>query len=326
MTQGIGRKSPSSVADLSEEFGRISILRNPPPSFSLETALSEEISKLKYDDRLKIDEEMHGVACRAAKETDELIDLSLALFDQNLNTIKETSNPSLNVLRNVIRMWPTPVVKKGPKAAEQLNCYLNNRNIRLRFLRCELFNVEKAVQRFIDFLEFMSELFGDFVAERPVKYTDFNKKEESYLLQSRVQYLAFRDRSGRRVMTAVGNCNFHIESLVTRYKIMMYLHWVVSEDIETQIKGVVVVTWLHTNSEKTWDTKIRSNFNSKMPEYHEKHNKSMPVRVVSWHQFYDDTPYARIRASLYVFSTLRSPYRSVFKIHFGKSRSKVGKR
>ena len=109
------------------------------------------------------------------------------------------------------------------------DCYLNDPNIRLRFLRSEFFDSQKAVERFVLYLEFIQELFGDFVAERPISVNDFNdnddsnnnnkdikkstknKKEKSQkrkdieqesstemkaLLNSRLQYLPFRDRSG----------------------------------------------------------------------------------------------------------------------------------
>jgi hypothetical protein len=110
------------------------------------------------------------------------------------------------------------------------DCYLNDPNIRLRFLRSEFFDSQKAVERFVLYLEFIQELFGNFVAERPISVNDFNdtnttnnnsndnlkkstkiKKEKSQkrkdieqesstemkaLLNSRLQYLPFRDRSG----------------------------------------------------------------------------------------------------------------------------------
>ena len=57
----------------------------------------------------------------------------------------------------------------------------------------------------MNFLKFTSELFGDFVAERPIQIFDFDTKKEQITLQnSRLQYLPFRDRSGRRVFVGVG--------------------------------------------------------------------------------------------------------------------------
>ena len=280
-------------------------LPDPPPNFCVETELSNELLKLSFKTRLEIEYELHGVGCRAVNESPELVELVLTEFDCQVNDRKE-SDPSIRVLRNVVRI--SPVTRS--------NCYVNDPNIRLRFLRCEGFIVEKAVQRFIDFLEFMTELFGDFVAERPVRISDFNQKELEALMQSRNQCLPFRDRSGRRVLVGVGNCNFHMEPIL-RYKIFMYLHWAVSEDVETQIKGVVILCWAfdETNG-STWENNIRPDMSADLRSYHKKQNNSIPVRVASWQHCFTDTPYFRFLARLYV-SDVDDRYRSVYKVHFG---------
>ena len=93
--------------------------------------------------------------------------------------------------------------------------------------------VTKAVQQFVDFLEYTSELFGDFVAERPIRLSDLNtRKEEVTLHNSRNRCLPLRDRSGRRVFVGVGSCDFDLDGFL-RFKIIMYLHWVASEDVTT---------------------------------------------------------------------------------------------
>jgi hypothetical protein len=293
------------------EYPRSSVLSDPPSNFSVEAALSESLSKLSYGDRLDIEEEIHGVKCRATNETPDLIQLTLAVFDDQVN-LKKENNPSINVLRNVVR------ISAYTNSSGKSRCYLNDPAMRLRFLRCERFDVDKAIQRLIDFLEFMSELFGDFVAERSVQLSDFSDKEEALLMQSRNQYLPFRDSNGRRVLTGIGNCNFHME-LRLRYKILMYLHWVVSEDVETQIKGIAIICWPFDEAkDDTWEYDIRPVMQSPISDYHKRHINGLPVRVTSWQHYYEDTAHFRFLASVYVFYVVRhSPYRSVYKIHFG---------
>jgi len=287
-----------------------SILSDPPSNFSIEAVLSESLSKLSHDDRLEIEEEIHGVACRAANETPELIQLSLAVFDDQVN-LKKENNPSITVLRNVVRIWQL-------NGSSRSSCYLNDPAIRLRFLRCDRFDVTKAVQRLVDFLELMSDLFGDFVAERSVELNDFNHSEQELLRQSRNQYLPFRDSNGRRVLTGIGNCNFHME-VKLRYKVMMYLHWTASEDVETQIKGIVILCWPFDEAkDKTWEHDIRPGFQNLIPKYHRRHIDGLPVRVTSWQHYYEDTPYFRFLSSVYIFYIVKhSPYRSVYKVHYG---------
>lgn len=294
---GSGRKSSLFLSD-------------PPDSFTPENLLAEELKRMSYDDRVEIEEEVHGVGCRATTETPQLIELSLAVFDDQVNLRKENDPKCYHLLRNVIRCT---------NFSNPSKCYLNDTDVRLRFLRCERFDVDKAVQRLIDFLDFMSELFGDFVAERPVSLSDFTKEEEMKLTQSRYQFLPFRDRSGRRVLVGVGNCNFHLDRIL-RYKIFMYLLWVASEDVETQIKGFVILCWaFDEKDDSTWENKISAGLSKKLKGYSEKQHKALPVRVASWQHYYLDTPYFRVLASLFTFSFVRtSPNRSVFKVHFGK--------
>ncbi len=308
------RQQRTSIDTIGSHRKSSLFLSDPPDSFTPENLLADELKKMSYDDRVEIEEELHGVGCRATAETPQLIDLSLAVFDGKLNLRKLTDPECSHVLRNVVRCWPSPEAN----CSNRSKCYLNDADVRLRFLRCERFDIDKAVQRFIDFLDFMSELFGDFVAKRPVSLSDFTREEETYLAQSRFQFLPFRDRSGRRVLAGVGNCNFHLDRIL-RYKIFMYLFWVASEDVETQIKGSVILCWaFDEKDDSTWENKISAGLSKKLKVYNEKQNNSLPVRVASWQYYYLDTPYFRFLASLLTFSFVRtSPHRSVFKVHFG---------
>jgi hypothetical protein len=170
----------------------------------------------------------------------------------------------------------------------------------------------------INFLEFTAELYGDFVSDRPICLSDFNPKELTELQNSRTQYLPFRDRSGRRVLVHVGTCNFHLD-VILRMKILMYLHWVVSEDLETQRKGIVIVAWIFDEGEdKTWQKMIRPKMKSNTGKIHNKNYNSLPVRLTSLQHFYiQDTPFFRSIATLFVFH-LESKHRKFFKSYFGK--------
>ena len=82
---------------------RSSILADPPPDFSTETALATELLKLNFKDRAELEEEIHGVHCGAAIETPELLESSLAEFDSKINVLKE-NDAGKGALRNVIRI------------------------------------------------------------------------------------------------------------------------------------------------------------------------------------------------------------------------------
>jgi len=265
------------------------VLADPPSHFTVENSLATELLKLSFNDRSAIEEEIHGVRCLAVDETPELLGRSLREFDSELIARKKRGNPNPNkyLLRNVISISSIETSKALASGSKQpsSNCYLNDPNVRLRFLRCECFDVPKAVQRLLNFLEFTSELFGDFVAERPIRLSDFDtKKEESALHNTRYQYLPFRDRSGRRVLAAVGSCNYHLD-IALRYKILMYLHWVVSEDIESQRKGVVIIAFPSNEEEygeASWEKIIRPGMKDQLRIYQKKHADAMTVRFTRY--------------------------------------------
>lgn len=334
-------------------------LPDPPSHFSIDSDLADELLKLSFKDRVAIQEEIHGVRCLAVEETPELIERSLRQFDNKIMERKleielslrnSQQSPDQNLLRNVqsiasqrlnIKSVVSPLLLSSASrnhtqsvttvtvTTDSTNqvCYLNDPNIRLRFLRCEYFDVSKAVQRLVRFLELTCEVFGDFVAERPIQIDDFNtRKEEVALYNSRNQYLPFRDRSGRRIFVGVGHCDF--ESSIPpelRCKMTMFLHWVVSEDIETQQKGVVIVAWPSDEAEGnenettySWEKSIRPNIQLKHRSFQKKVYESMPVRTSSQQGYFKDTPFFRALSVMYYLG-MNQKEKRIYKAHYGES-------
>jgi len=323
-------------------------IENPPSDFDVDKALSGMLMGLSLETRLTIEEEIHGVISEK-EESPTFLEEKLQEFDRLLMDKKTKLDCKQNLgehdaqrrflLRNVISTHGN----NNTNAATPNNnsCYLNDPNVRLRFLRSESFDVPKAVERMICFLQFTSELYGDFVAERPISVSDFSKQEDYFLRHSRSQYLPFRDRSGRRVQIGVGSINFNYPAHI-RFKIMMLLQWVVSEDIETQRKGIVIVLWPFDEQTETTNTttvaaspkvgtqtasdpdnehnweNIRQKITNDTYSYFQKYNNSSPVRVASIHQFYEDTPLNRALSALYVFYGLRKEHWSLYRCHFGE--------
>lgn len=283
------------------------VLPDPRPSYDVEKDISKELMKMSFGTRLAVQEEMHGVRCTAPEETPARIGLSLDSFDSLLNEEKER-NPTNHLLRNVIRT----------SQSSDSTCYLNDEEIRLRFLRAESFKVTEAVNRMLNFLELASDLFGDFVAKRPIQVSDFSRKELPGLNESRSQLLPFRDRSGRRIIANVGCLNFNL-NLRLMVKILLYLYWVASEDVETQQKGVVLITYAfdEEGSEWSWERSIRPLIRKSTRTYHKQLNACIPNRVVSIQHYYStDSPFFRSLSALY-FLGLDSSARKIYKVHYG---------
>ena len=149
----------------------------------VESLLSAELMRLSIKHKNAIDEEIHGVHCLAPEETPQFLDLSLRQLAVMLDRL------------------PNEIGKAFRQSQEFHNTYVNTLGFRLRFLRCELFDVQKAALRIANFLNLSLEYFGVYALQRSILLSDFKKNELKFMRRGRLQWLPFRDRSGRRVAT-----------------------------------------------------------------------------------------------------------------------------
>lgn len=163
-----------------------------------QSAQHDEFSKaqlnLSFNDRNAINEEIHGVSCMAPEESPELINSALYGLNLELNTIQEKS--AYNRAQEMYRTGGGGVGQHG---------YVNTNAFRLRFLRCELFDTKKAAARMVKYLDLMYNTFGPYALTRPVRLSDLSREEMSFLRGGDYQLLAYRDRSGRRLLCIVTN-------------------------------------------------------------------------------------------------------------------------
>jgi len=359
-------------------------MATPPSHTTVEGSLSEGLLKLSMTDRNAVEEEIHGVRCLGVTtETPDLLQNSLREFNLELLAIKnspsriadiqnkklnnsglhkrrssrsnQSQDPPVDVLKNVL-----DDTHPETAAATRQRCYVNDPDVRLRFLRCDNFDARAAAKRFVNFFDLAGEVFGDFVADRPIRISDFSETpglsgkpkrykqyEKKALSNSRIQYLPFRDRSGRRVKVAVRECNAELD-LTLRIRINLILDWIASEDVETQRKGVVAVVWPSDPPKPTthgggasgtgsglssgvsscssesedegsqWEGFLRPKYSKNDIAYHKRYYHAQPIRVAAMHWCSQDKPIYRILNSLHYFS-LDSKSQSRYKVHFGAS-------
>eukprot|EP00536_Pseudo-nitzschia_multiseries_P008764 jgi/Psemu1/199014/e_gw1.229.4.1 len=154
---------------------------------SVENLLTREIDKLSFKARNEIYEEIHGVASLAPEETPELVEQSLFAMSAEIDRIKHKYVAYVEATRGAY------------------NQYVHDMQIRLRFLRCELFVVKKAAVRMMKYLDLTHELFGPVALTRPIQLCDLGKLEMEMLRMGDAQPMPFRDRSGRRLVVAMNN-------------------------------------------------------------------------------------------------------------------------
>ena len=83
--------------------------------------------------------------------------------------------------------------------------YVRSYNFIIKFIRCELYDITKAVTRYLLCLDFLVDYFGLFALTRPLTlsststYSDFTKEEQNLIRMGQFQLMPTRDRSGRRI-------------------------------------------------------------------------------------------------------------------------------
>ena len=173
----------------------------PSRAREVDDLLTKELLELSFADRSAISEEIHGVRCMAPKETPDLLKRSLRELQEELDGIPY--KPAYDKAQ---------AFAKDPEFSQ--TSYVNTAEFRLKFLRCEFFDVGKAVIRLLRYLDLMVELYGLIGLKRKIMLSDFPKNELQVLRAGFFQMFPFRDRSGRRIMCIVGEMGVQYDSLI----------------------------------------------------------------------------------------------------------------
>eukprot|EP00536_Pseudo-nitzschia_multiseries_P002466 jgi/Psemu1/283735/fgenesh1_pg.33_\ len=262
----------------------------------LDDLIAQDFNKLSFHVRNAINEEMHGVTSLAPEETPKMVASALQQLELEIAAIPYkpafNSSQQWNGIASVgdgITIDYTKKIhsyNKKSLATGRLSSYVNTLDFRMRFLRAELFDARKAAVRLIKFLEIVMEMYnGDQeLLRRPIGLADLKtKQEKDFLKLGNTQLLPFRDRSGRRVIAMVPDLSSKLPNARLRFKIILYLWLVASENEETQKKGVVMVIWprFPGNSKNAADKYYVPP--TEAPTYWLKFVDSVPLRICAFH-------------------------------------------
>lgn len=163
--------------------------------------LSREMQGLNANDRNASLEEIHGVRCMAPEETPKLLVESLEAFWSAVHAIPESSKVPYNFCRRIAALRDG-----NPK-----HYAIDDPIFHLRFLRCELFDAQKAATRYIHYLNFVHTHWGDIALEREIRFSDFSKEEIKLFRKGLYQILPVRDKAGRKVIVGLRKMTFEPE-------------------------------------------------------------------------------------------------------------------
>jgi hypothetical protein len=148
----------------------------------------QEIYKLPKQERDQIQEEVHGVQSMAVEETKSLLSEKFQQFDSCLQQM--TNKPA--------------AYEWAVQHPDKCHYVLHNRTFHIMFLRAELFDVTKAVQRYCRNIHILHKYFGVKALQRPLQYSDLKKHQIELLRDGMIQTLPYRDRAGRLIVIVLG--------------------------------------------------------------------------------------------------------------------------
>eukprot|EP00934_Nitzschia_sp_Nitz4_P001072 Nitzschia sp. Nitz4//scaffold275_size25065//20977//22555//NITZ4_008335-RA/size25065-snap-gene-0.0-mRNA-1//1//CDS//3329545306//1072//frame0 len=191
--------------------------------------IAEALAKLTLEEREQVFDDIHGIEASTgeaeAKETPFFLEKQLHLFEEKLQLFKLLNQD-------------TPTLKALRMAEQQNLAFVQDRELRLAFLRTRAWDATEAVAAFVRHFDFKLHLFGDRLLTKFVGVNDLSPKEMKELSQGYVQVLPNRDRAGRAVYfwLNVGQEYDSPESMARQLFVM------IPTDIETQRKGLTMVS------------------------------------------------------------------------------------
>eukprot|EP00980_Cylindrotheca_fusiformis_P001632 scaffold368_cov125-Cylindrotheca_fusiformis.AAC.10 len=193
-----------------------SIPEEDPSQDTIDMLLNSEMNALSLEQRGKLLDDIHGVS-NEIDETPELVSSCLSQLDLDLQAIRN---------------------KQAYSFAYSLDPqYVKKRELRLRFLRAESFDTNRAASRMVKHFEVKMELFGKAKLVEDITQDDLSKEDIECLNSGYTQILPVRDQAGRGL-----RCLY--------YTVMVF-----TENEEVQKKGVVSVVYLvgsHIDRQSAW--------------------------------------------------------------------------
>lgn len=163
---------------------------------SINGVLSNSLLKLQFEDRNSIKEEVHGVSCLAPSErAPDFLSNALFRLRQELSTICNNDGTT------TVPVPPSPhQYYAAYKHAVQLGdkSYINTDDFHALFLRSELFDIKKAADRLLVYLDFGVMLFGHQLLTQRLALSMLDDDGLKAIKDGNLQLLPFRDRAGRR--------------------------------------------------------------------------------------------------------------------------------
>ena len=143
---------------------------------AVEELLSKELfQNLCFQKDDDFDDEINGIKCHydAINETSEFIQTSLLQLSYELDVVIPNHEK-----RAYLLCQAGDGTSSSTGVGTIISSYINHIDFRLRFLRCELFDIKKAAISMVKFLNLGFDLYGESILLRPPLFKDFSSTEK----------------------------------------------------------------------------------------------------------------------------------------------------
>ena len=153
--------------------------------------------------------------------------LSLSIYSQRYTN--KTTSTSINQSINHKRRKAVTLndeLKRGHIYGTTIlkSNYITSNEFRLKFLRCEFFDITKACIRYCKNLNLVYELFGDVALLRPLQINDLSKREIQHLKGKAYLYCTVKRKRKRNlavaVAVAVSNTTYLFKNIIVLYMLL----------------------------------------------------------------------------------------------------------
>lgn len=211
----------SSAARISSD--RINTLQDKE---ALDKYLTSSIQALSVQDRTTALEEVHGaVPSTAEYEDDGMLTQRLEEMEFHLTNIKTEGSAYQTALN-------------------QNREYVQNRNLRLMFLRSNRYDGKQAAGQILKFFDLKKTLFGAEKLAKDILFQDLNPDDKRSLQAGSIQLLPAKDSIGRTILLFLPNLRSQDVPVESEARARFYLMMkTIASSEEVQRKGIIAVIY-----------------------------------------------------------------------------------
>ena len=183
----------------------------------MEDLLVRQMRNLSFQEKVKADEDLHCLPDEI-EETHDMVESRLREFESEVQSQ---------------RTFVYDIAERQNKE------FVEDRDLRLMFLRCDSFNANAATRRLMKFLQQKLTYFGEEKLTKEIKWSDLDEDDIEVLESGRWHIQSENDRSGRPIAFILNHVrpDFKPENFV-RASYFRFFQYILP-NIEAQRKGIV---------------------------------------------------------------------------------------